>query len=191
LTLTDPAGWPDAYGDRLYRYALSRIRDPRAAEDLVQEAFLTGFQKRASFRGESSELTWLTGILRFKLFEQLRRSSKELALGFDEQDDRESALFEGEGHWKPSDAPRDWSGDPVALAESAEFGAALRACLDGLAAAVSRAFVLREMEGAGHQETAQALGVTPQHAAVLLYRARMRLRRCLERSYFSRGAEPA
>lgn len=183
--MSDPAGWPDAYGDRLFRYALSRVRDPRAAEELVQDALLTAFEKRASFRGESSELTWLTGFLRFKILERLRHSGREVPL--DDGGERDEG-FEPGGHWNEAGAPRDWGGDPVALAESAEFGAALRACLDGLAAAVARVFVLREMEGVGHHEAAEALGVTPQHAAVLLYRARMRLRRCLERSYFAKGA---
>ncbi len=184
---SDPAGWVEAYGDRLYRYALSRLRDERAAEDLVQDVLLTAFKTRDRFKGESSELTWLTGILRFKIFELYRRQAKEVPLGFDADDDREAALFEEGGHWKAEGAPHDWAGDPVRLAEDAEFGAALRACLDGLAAAAARAFVLREMEGVGARETAEALGVSPGHAAVLLYRARMRLRRCLERSYFAKG----
>lgn len=186
--LSDPAGWPDLHGDRLYRYALSRIRDARAAEDLVQETLLAAFKSRERFRGESSELTWLTGILRNKIFEHLRRQAKEVPLGFDADDDRESALFEDGGHWRPQDQPRDWDADPARRAESDELGAALRACLDGLAAAAARAFVLREMEGVGHREAAEALGLPPGHVAVLLYRARMRLRRCLERSYFAKGA---
>lgn len=184
--LSDPSGWVDAYGDRLYRYALSRVRDESAAEDLVQDALLTAFKSRDRFKGDSSELTWMTGILRFKIFEFYRRQAKELPLGFDEGDDRESELFEGGRHWKPEAAPRDWGSDPQRAAENIEFGAALRACLDALAPAAARAFTLREMEGVGHHETAAALGVAPGHVAVLLYRARMRLRRCLERGYFVR-----
>lgn len=185
MTASDPASWPDAYGDRLYRYALARVRDPRAAEELVQDALLTAFEKRAAFRGDSSELTWLTGFLRFKILESFRNAGREVPLEpeLEGEDD-----FEPGGHWRSHAEPKEWGGDPVSLSESAEFGAALRACLDGLAAAVSRAFVLREMEGLGHHETAEALGVTPSHAAVLLYRARLRLRRCLERSYFAKGA---
>ncbi|MDX6770760.1 MAG: sigma-70 family RNA polymerase sigma factor [Elusimicrobiota bacterium] len=186
--LSDPSGWPDAHGDRLYRYALSRVRDESAAEDLVQETLLTAYKSRDRFKGESSELTWLTGILRFKIFEFYRRQAKEVPLGFDEGDDRESELFEGGRHWRPEQAPRDWGADPVRAAEGAEFFAALRACLDALTPAAARAFTLREMEGVEHHEAAEAIGVAPGHLAVLLYRARMRLRRCLERGYFVRGA---
>ncbi|MDE2490535.1 MAG: sigma-70 family RNA polymerase sigma factor [Elusimicrobia bacterium] len=187
--MTDPAAWPDAYGDRLFRYALSRLRDARAAEELVQETLVTAFRSRDRFQGASSELTWMTGILRNKIFEHLRRQAKEAALGAVDDGAREDGLFAEDGHWTKSGAPADWGGEPAKAAESAEFAAALRACLDALTPAVAQAFVLREMEGLGPAACAEALGVPSNHLAVLLYRARMRLRRCLERSWFA--PEPA
>lgn len=184
--MTEPATWVDAYGDRLFRYALSRVRDERAAEDLVQDALVAAFKSQDKFQGESSELTWMIGILRNKIFEHYRKQSREVPLGADEDDDlREESLFETGGHWQAADAPRDWGGDPLRSAESAEFAAALRACLDALTPNVARAFVLREMEGVGHRESAEALGVPPGRLAVLLYRARLRLRRCLEKNHFA------
>ena len=187
--MTDPSTWVDAYGDRLFRYALSRLRDERACEDLLQDVFVTAFKSREKFKGESSELTWMTGILRNKIFEHLRRQAREVPLSpADEDDDREEALFDGR-HWRADAAPRDWGSDPVRRAETDEASAALRRCLDALTPNVARAFVLREMEGAPPQECADTLGIPPGHLAVLLYRARMRLRRCLERGYFA--PEPA
>lgn len=183
---SDPAAWVDAHGDRLFRYALSRIRDERAAEDLVQETLLAALKSRDKFKGESTELTWMTGILRNKIFEHLRRRSREVPLGLEEDgDDREESLFDGTGHWKAAFAPADWGGEPHRKAESAEFSAALAACLDALTPNVARAFVLREMEGVEHRACAEAMGVPPGRLAVLLYRARLRLRRCLERSLFA------
>jgi RNA polymerase sigma-70 factor (TIGR02943 family) len=186
--ISDPSTWVDAHGDRLFRYALSRIRDERAAEDLIQDTFLAAFQSHDKFKGESAELTWMIGILRNKIFEHLRRQAREVPLAPPgEDDDREEAFFDGR-HWSAEAAPRDWGGEPHRKAESAEFAAALRQCLDALTPNVARAFVLREMEGVGHQESASALGVPPGRLAVLLYRARMRLRRCLERNYFAPDA---
>lgn len=188
---SDPAGWVTAYGDRLFRYALSRIRDERAAEDLVQDALVTALASRARFEGRSAELTWMIGILRNKIFEHLRRQAREatLSLSGEGDDQRENAWFESDGHWRGADAPAHWGGEPHARAESDEFSAALRGCLDALTPNVARAFVLREMEGVEHGDCALALGVPPGHLAVLLYRARMRLRRCLEKGYFA--PEPA
>jgi RNA polymerase sigma-70 factor (ECF subfamily) len=181
--ISDPATWVDAHGDRLFRYALSRLRDERAAEDLIQDTLIVAFKSRDKFKGESSELTWMIGILRNKIFEHLRRQAREVPLGPDD-DDREETWFDGR-HWTAPETPRDWGNDPHRTAESSEFSAALRGCLDALTPAVARAFVLREMEGVGHQECAEAMGVPPGRLAVLLYRARMRLRRCLERGHFA------
>lgn len=188
--ISDPATWVDAHGDRLFRYALSRLRDERAAEDLIQETFLAALRGRDKFKGESSELTWMTGILRNKIFEHLRRQAREVPLASSAEDDeREESLFDGTGHWKEAVAPADWGGEPQKKAESAEFSLALKSCLDALTPNVARAFVLREMEGVEHRACADALGVPPGHLAVLLYRARLRLRRCLERGLFA--PEPA
>jgi RNA polymerase sigma-70 factor (ECF subfamily) len=182
---TEPSTWVDAYGDRLFRYALSRVRDEGAAEDLIQDTFLAAFKSRDRFKGDSSELTWMTGILRNKIFELYRRQAKDAPLlPSDEEVDPESEFFDGR-HWSASAAPRDWGGEPARSAESAEFSVALRRCLDALSANVARAFILREMEGVAPKEAAEALGVDPGHLAVLLYRARMRLRRCLEKNHFS------
>ena len=185
--ISDPATWVDAHGDRLFRYALSRIRDERAAEDLIQDTLLTAFKSRDKFRGESSELTWMIGNLRNKIFEHLRRQSREVPAGgfIGEDDDREESLFDETGHWNPAFAPADWGGEPQKKAESAEFAAALKDCLDALTPNVARAFVLREMEGVEHRACAEAMGVPPGRVAVLLYRARLRLRRCLERGLFA------
>jgi RNA polymerase sigma-70 factor (TIGR02943 family) len=182
---SDPATWVDAHGDRLFRYALSRIRDERAAEDLVQETLIAALKSRDRFLGNSSELTWMTGILRNKIFEHLRRQSREVPLEPADDDDRERDCFDETGHWKSAFAPADWGGEPHRRAESAELAAALKDCLDALTPNVARAFVLREMEGVGHLECAEAMGVPPGRLAVLLYRARMRLRRCLERNHFA------
>ena len=64
--------WVDQYGDSLFRYALSRIRNREVAEDLVQETFLAALQSYDQFQGKSTVLTWLTGILRHKVVDHQR-----------------------------------------------------------------------------------------------------------------------
>jgi RNA polymerase sigma-70 factor (ECF subfamily) len=76
LQATDPQTWLDAYGDYLYRYALLRVRDESLAEDLVQEILLAALKGRAGFNGRSSERTWLTGILKHKIVDQLPVTQK-------------------------------------------------------------------------------------------------------------------
>jgi RNA polymerase sigma-70 factor (ECF subfamily) len=47
---------------RIYRILMAITRNPDTAETLTQECFLRAFQKRQSFRGESSVGTWLVRI---------------------------------------------------------------------------------------------------------------------------------
>jgi RNA polymerase sigma factor (sigma-70 family) len=72
----DAARWVDEHGDALYRYALGRVGRADVAEDLVQETFLAALRAAGSFAGRSSERTWLTGILKNKLIDRLRREGR-------------------------------------------------------------------------------------------------------------------
>ena len=75
--LDKPETWVDKYGDLLYRYALSRIKDPSTAEDLVQETFLAALKARRTFRGRSSARTWLIAILKHKIVDHIRKRVRE------------------------------------------------------------------------------------------------------------------
>ena len=68
-----PAQWPDRYGDELYRFALSRVSDDNAAEELVQDTFLSALDGLVAFRGEASKRTWVFVILRRKIIDHYRR----------------------------------------------------------------------------------------------------------------------
>ena len=102
---TDPETWLEAHGDYLYRYTLVRVRDESLAEDLVQKTLLAAITGRGSFNGRSSERTWLTGILKHKLIDQLRRQYREVPLehepGADDGDGGfgMDGFFADDGHW--------------------------------------------------------------------------------------------
>ncbi|MBL1293913.1 MAG: hypothetical protein COB61_008575, partial [Thiotrichales bacterium] len=70
----DPSSWLDDYGDELYRYALARLRDKSAAEDVVQETLLAALKAQENFRGDSAVKTWLIGIMKFKIIDFYRKS---------------------------------------------------------------------------------------------------------------------
>src|SRR6201999_4660811 len=72
----NPERWVEEHGDYLFRYALSRLRDPVRAEDAVQETFLAAL-KAGNFAGRSAEKSWLTGILKNKIFDHFRKAGRE------------------------------------------------------------------------------------------------------------------
>jgi len=183
---SDPSEWVDRYGDYLFRYAMLRLRDRSAAEDLVQETFLAALKNRGSFTGGSSEATWLVGILKHKIADHFRRQSLEAPLeDADLREQPDPSVFDASGHW--TSGPADWGGNPADLYREGKFLEQFRKCLSGLSPNHANAFTLREIEGAETGEICKVLNVTETNLWVILHRARMQLRRCLETHWFHRS----
>jgi len=187
--LANPESWVDQHGDALFRYALLRLRNKHLAEEIVQETFLAALQSRKSFAGQSSEKTWLIGILKHKIIDHFRRAKREVSL---EETDllptetEETFRTTGEwvGHWTVEAAPIEWSGDPVRLLEQKEFRRAFEDCLASLPERLARVFTLREVEELSAPEICKLLEISESNLWVMLHRARMQLRRALELRYF-------
>jgi len=183
-TLSPAHGWLDAHGDALYRYAFLRLRDGAQAEDLVQETLLAALESKSRYAGRAAERTWLIGILKHKLIDLLRRQNREQPLAdLTETDEDIEALFLRNGHWKTP--PAVWA-NPVACLEQQEFWRVLNDCLAALPARQARAFTLSELDGLGGDELCKLLGATATNVWVMLHRARLRLRECLESRWFGR-----
>lgn len=171
----------------LLRYARLHLRDAAAAEDAVQDTLLAALQSAAGFRGGSSLQTWLIAILRRKLIDQLRRGKREVAeadTGLNTGDDDTgllTRLFERNGHWAVP--PAVWA-DPDGSLEQADFYAAFEECVQGLPERTAQAFVLREVSGFEAAEICKELAISTSNYWVLMHRARLRLRDCLEKRWF-------
>jgi len=184
--------WVEAHADVLYRHALLRVRQPSVAEDLVQETLLAAWNSPAERqeRDERAERSWLFGILRHKVADHFRKQARE-ATPYDPATlaDLEASQFEGGGwpgtHWSSVTGPGVWS-QPEASLHQQEFLKALEACTRQLPEKVGQAFLLRELDGHGVREICSTLGVSQNNLFVMLHRARLALRRCLELKWFGR-----
>jgi len=179
----DPEAWVDEHGDALFRYALFRIQDAQVAEDLVQETFLAAIRGKDSFAGRSSVKTWLFGILKHKIIDHIRKISRERPEeNIETIADLASKDFDDRGGWKYQ--PSEWTTNPSLLFQQQEFWQILQTCLSELSPRLNQAFTLRELDGLSTEEVRKILGVTPTNGGVMLHRARMRLRECLELRWF-------
>lgn len=180
--LSDPKEWVDLHGNYLFRYALLRVGDPRVAEDLVQETFLAALQSRDRFAGQSSERTWLVGILKHKIMDHFRQSSREAAMDSPDQTAEVTEdAFDHRGNWKSYETgPKEWSDDPSRILEHKEFWDALTRCLAELPPRLARAFALRDIDDLNSREICKVLNISTTNPWVMLHRARSHLRRCLE-----------
>jgi RNA polymerase sigma-70 factor (ECF subfamily) len=183
----DPTEWVEEHGDILYRFALLRVRDPHVAEDLVQETFIAALQGLDRFRGGSAVRTWLVGILKHKIIDYFRKSSREISTGDITADSEEPEHSVVDRLAGAPEAPRDWRDTPDNLLESKEFWQVFVDCLDGMTPAFRSAFSLRELDGLGTDEICKILGITPTNLWVILHRARLKLRGCLEANWFGPG----
>ena len=165
----------------LLRYASLQLRDRQAAEDAVQETMLAALAGERSFGGRSNLRTWLTGILKHKIVDAMRRLARETALP--EEGLESDTLFDPRGHW--IDAPLAWD-DPDVSLERAEFFKVLEECLGRLPAKTAQTFMMREHLGYETAEICKELGLTATHCWVLLYRARVALRECLQQNWFAK-----
>ncbi len=170
---------PDAIGrvvrdhaQSLYRAARGVGFSDRDADDLAQDVFATFLETLDRFEGRSQIRTWLFGILHRKMLERWRGRQRD-ALN-DSVDESFERRFDANGSWvhPPADTQR--------LAESAEIGAAVRTCLAKLPDAQRLVFVLRQLEELETDVVCKIVGKTVTNVNVMLHRARLRLRECLE-----------
>jgi RNA polymerase sigma-70 factor (ECF subfamily) len=184
----------DPHRGYLLRVARLQLRDEALAEDVVQETLLAALSG-SGFSGKSSLRTWLTGILKHKIVDAIRRKRRQptaaSALGDIEAElDIEDfdAMFNERGAWDTQ--PADW-GDPEAALNQRRFLDMMEACLEKLPPNTARVFVMREVMELETDEICKELAINANNLWVILYRARMALRQCLEQSWFAGTGKPA
>lgn len=192
-TLSDPERWVDEHGDYLFKYALSRLRDPAKAEDVVQETFLAALKGGSKFAGRSSEKSWLVGILKNKICDYYRKAVRETSftdLEFykDEESDRFIADGPYKDGWIHERGPQEWS-HPGESLDSEVFWKTFRDCSNKLPKNISTVFTLREVDGIDSKDICALLNISENNLWVMLHRARMALRRCLETNWFGKQAQ--
>ncbi len=179
----------DALRPDLLRFARLQLRDAGAAEDAVQETLLAALAGSKNFESRSSYKTWLISILRNKIVDIIRAQGREIpvsALAKDEEGDDALAetLFEPGGHWRVEQRPARWA-DPEASFEQQQFWRVFEACLDHLPAKTARIFMMREILGLETDEICKETGISTSNCWVVLHRARLALRACLEQRWFA------
>jgi RNA polymerase sigma-70 factor (ECF subfamily) len=190
--LSNPERWMEEHGDYLFKFALIRLRDETKAEDAVQETFLAALKGGTSFAGKSAEKSWLVGILKNKIYDYYRKASRETAftdLHFYDEEERERFVNDGigQGAWIHELGPQEWQRAGESL-DQEQFWHAYRACAGKLPEKIATVFNMREVDGLASKEVCALLNITESNLWVMLHRARMSLRQCLETNWFEKTA---
>ena len=177
----------EALRPALLRFALLQLRNESVAEDVVQDTLIAVLEKPDGFAGQSSLRTYVIGILKHKIIDTLRHSQRYRQIEVEDgqsEDDVIDALFKADGH--TVDMPRNW-GSPDATLEQKDFFRVLEICLENLPAKTARIFMMREWLELDTEEICKELKISTSNAWVMLYRARVRLRECLDMNWFGYG----
>jgi RNA polymerase sigma-70 factor (ECF subfamily) len=175
----------------LLRVASLQLRDTALAEDVVQDTLVAALQGEKGFSGKSSLRTWLTGILKHKVVDAIRQKTRAPTFAsFDDEcrvDDLD-ALFDETGHWE--NPPADW-GNPESQLSEQQFFEVMQGCLENLPPNTARIFVMREVMELETDEICTELTITSNNLWVILHRARLSLRECLEQRWFATATSGA
>src|SRR5262245_15009808 len=167
--------WVEAHGDYLFNFALGQLRDASTAEDLVQETFLAALKACDRFAGQSSERTWLVGILRHKICDHLRRTCRERAVRIEPAPGwRDDEAWDDAMLWLHDVAAECHS--PSRRLELAEFRENLERALGKLPPRLAQVFQLYEMEERPNRDVCAQLNISENNLWTMLHRARTQLR---------------
>jgi RNA polymerase sigma-70 factor, ECF subfamily len=154
-----------SHRDYLLRFARRQLRDAALAEDLVHDVLAAVLAGQARFSARSSLRTWLTGILKHKIVDAIRRRAGECSL---------DAMLDGD---EPGTAPTALSdhADPCAIAEHRQALRQAQSRLEALPAPLRRAFELHVVLGHSTAEVCGALDITEGNLWVRVHRVRKEL----------------
>ena len=178
----NPHQWVENYADYLYGFAFSRINDQEQARDLVQETLLAALESIDKFEGRSSEKTWLTTILKYKIYDIYREKTvgirnvtlHEAYPGYFDQAD---------GEWKMEYRPKEFSIKDENAVENKEFYRILKLCLKKLPTSWMTAFKMKFIVEEETKDICNELKITSSNYWVIIHRAKINLRACLQKHW--------
>jgi RNA polymerase sigma factor (sigma-70 family) len=148
---------------RFLQFLVRRVESREAAEDILQSAFVRGIERAPSLRESDSAVAWFYRLLRNALVDHYRRRGSE---------QRALARLANED-------------DKLEPAADAELMATVCCCVGSLAATLKPEYASAlqqvELDGVSLKAFAAQQQITPGNAAVRVHRARLALRRQLER----------
>jgi RNA polymerase sigma-70 factor (ECF subfamily) len=153
----------DLESRRLYGIALRIVRRPEVAADALQEAFVQIWRNARSFSAERGDASaWLTGIVRYRALDAVRKLRREVL-----SDD-------------PSLGDRPEEPDIVEQIDRKVSAGALGRCLGLLDESQRRCVVLAFVDGLSHSEIAGRLPAPLGTVKSWIRRGLISLRSCLE-----------
>ncbi len=186
VVLPNPQQWVLLYADYLFGFAVTRLNDENLAKDLVQETFLAALEKIDLFKGESSEKTWLTAILKNKVIDVYRKNASAFTKNIlvkEALQDQADFFETSDGHWNPVHWPKEFGVENQEPLLNKEFNQILQKCMQKLPALWSVVFTMKHMDDEPTDLICSTLKVSPANFWVIIHRTKLNLRACLQKNW--------
>lgn len=182
----EPHLWVNQYADYLFAYTYLRINDKELAKDLVQETFLGALERLEKFDGLCSEKTWLTAILKNKIFDVYRKKSSGLnrqSLSITTDLDNDEFFDPETGHWKEQHYPATFVVEQPDSLQNKEFLGVLQSCMKHLPPLWVSAFTMKYMDEESTKTICTELKLTSSNFWVIIHRSKVHLRSYLQKNW--------
>lgn len=172
----------ERYRRKVYAIAYGMVRDPEAAMDISQEAFIKVHRYLGSFQGTSSFYTWLYRIVVNLSIDHLRKEGRHDAVDYDdmiqrrEPDDSEAWVV-----------PTILDQNPLEGCDRRELSGRIAEAFEGLSDKHRAVLMLREVEGLSYEEIARTLKIHKGTVMSRLHHARRNLQKALHSYLKERG----
>lgn len=181
----NPQKWVDKHADYLYAYAITRINDEEVVRDLVQETFLAALEALPEFEGKSTERTWLTAILKYKIIDTYRKKSRQgikVPLGINEE--RVEYFDPDLNNWKKEHWPAPFGVEDQDPLHNKELNNVLQDCMKKLPPLWLTIFTMKHMDDSSKDVICDELKLSESNFWVIIHRAKVSLRSCLQKRWF-------
>jgi len=181
-TKLNPNTWVDKYFDYLHMYTIKRVRCSDQAKDLVQDTFMAALNSAKYFKGNSTERTWLVGILKRKIVDHYRKINS-----------KKGRAEVSMNNWRHNNDEMNWFeefvADPqsitgIGFMENEELGLMIENCIAKLPKRYAQAFTLRTIKGYSTEVICEIMDINQSNLWVILHRSRTALKECIEQNWY-------
>ena len=178
-----PEKWVETYADMLFSYTSNRLKDTEQAKDIVQETFLSAYKSIKTYDARASEKTWLFAICKNKIIDYYRKEIKNTTNLLSQQ---ELIQFDEQGNFNTNHHPQNWNIYFNDTLIEKEFNSIFNVCKNKLNSLQKAVFQLKHVDDYETSEICKFLEITTSNYWVLMHRAKVNLRTCLEKNWINK-----
>ena len=175
--------WVNQFSDELYSWAFYKTSSKETAEDLVQETFISAFNKIDSFQGKSQPKTWLFAILNNKVIDYYRLSARTTKNNFHLTEESgfelSDGLFNTIENWVNNQVNSIWEQDGELL-DNPDFNLVMQYCIEDLPEKWRLAITSKYLSDHKADIICKELDITTSNYWQIIHRAKLLLKKCLE-----------